>query len=95
MEIGEGHDSLFCLSNKENCCEATSSSGWVFPNGSAVNDMPEHGHVYQGRRKNTNLLQHHSGTPNVSGIFHCNVVDANNKSQHLYIGIYSQSKNSK
>ena len=95
VEIGKESDSLLCLSNKEDCCEATPNSGWVFPNGSTVDTSSVNAHVYQGRRKNAFLLQRHDDAPSVSGIFHCTIVNASNQPQHLYIGIYSQLSNSK
>ena len=90
-EIGEGSGSLFCLTDKGDCCEANTGN-WINPNNDTLSLMSTDG-FYQGYRKTSVLLQHQGVTPTVQGIFRCDVIDANNKMQHLYIGIYSQAEN--
>ena len=94
MEIGHGTGSLFCLTNKIDCCSSTPKSGsWHFPNGSAVTlSSMRNNAIVQEYGQSSILLQHHNGNPDISGIFHCEVLDDNNERQSLYIGIYLQQK---
>ena len=93
-EIGEGSGSLFCLTNKTNCCEASNSGNWVDPDNSTVSLSLNITGVYQGHRKHSILLQHQGMAPALKGIFRCDVEDASNQMQHVYVGIYPQSENS-
>ena len=93
-EIGEGVGSLFCLTNNTDCCEAASDSGnWVDTDNNTITDNITNG-VYQEHRKISILLQQQKMDSNLEGIFRCDIVDANNKMQRLYVGIYPQSENS-
>ncbi len=93
-EIGEGGGSLFCLTNNTTCCEATSNSGnWVDTNNDAITDRIIND-VYQERRRNSILLQRQEMASTPEGIFRCDIVDANNTMQHLYVGVYNKSGNS-
>ena len=99
-EIGEGSGSLFCLTDNMNCCEATldSESQWVNPENDTIanNLLPSLSSdgIYQEHRKSSILLQRQDIIPSLKGIFRCDVVDANNQMQQLYVGIYPQSGNS-
>jgi hypothetical protein len=93
-EIGEDGSSLFCLTDNIDCCGATSNSGnWVDTNNDAINDNTTNA-VYQERRRNSILLQQQEMAPTIEGILRCDIVDANNTMQHLYVGIYPESENS-
>lgn len=84
-----------------NCCEATSNSGnwWVDPDNDTVSDNLSPSlslnAYYQEYRKNSVLLQRQEMASTLEGIFRCDIVDTNDQTQHLYVGIYSQSGNSK
>ena len=93
MEIGQGSASLFCLTNKMDCCNYPSDSGgWIFPNGSTVQFMSSSVNIDIFYQKNAILLQHQVGTQSVtdSGIFRCDIIDSNNEMQQMYIGVYPQ-----
>jgi hypothetical protein len=94
-EIGEDGSSLFCLTDNMDCCDAASNSGnWVDTNNDAITDNTTNA-VYQGYRRNSILLQRQEMVSTIKGIFHCDIVDANNTMQYLYVGIYPESGNSK
>lgn len=78
------------------CCEATLNFGnWVDMDNNTITDNITSA-IYQEHRKNSILLQQQemASTLQLEGIFRCDVVDANNQMQHLYVGIYPQSRNS-
>ena len=93
VEIGSGKGSLFCLTDRVDCCDSASDSGnWYLPNGNIVNYDSTSMGVYQKYGHSSILLQ--GGTSAVSGIFRCDVIGRNDTIQNLYIGIYSESGNS-
>ena len=93
-EIGEGVESLFCLTNNTDCCEAASDSGnWVDTDNNTITDNIITNAVYQEHRKISILLQRQEMASTTEGIFRCDIVDANDIIQHLYVGIYPQSEN--
>ena len=95
-EIGHETGSLFCLTNKIDCCSSTPESGsWYFPNGSSViSSSMNTNAVTQKYYRSAILLQHQNAKPDVRGIvFRCEVLDDNNKRQNLFVGIYLQHEN--
>ena len=100
-EIGNGSASLFCLTNKKDCCESGSDSvSWYFPNDTPISRITmmsvSTNIVYQGYGHSSVFLQHQGEIPSISGIFRCDItIDGESQMQQLYVGIYSQSEISK
>ena len=95
-EIGNGSGSLFCLTNKTDCCESASdSTSWHFLNDTLISRITmmsvSTNVVYQGYGHRSVFLQHQGGIPSISGIFCCDIaIDGESQMQQLYVGIYSQ-----
>ena len=97
-DIGEGDDALFCITDLTACCRCpyTGEMGpdmgnWFFPNETRIYT---HGKgtdwdFYGTRGQMVVLMQRIRG--GVNGIYHCDIPDAMNVTQTIYIGVYSAS----
>ena len=95
-DIGEGDDALSCMTNQTACCrppytgENRSAIGnWFFPNGTRVPSSGSQWDFYRNRGQMVVLLNRRRG--GVEGIYRCEIPDAMNVSQTIYIGVYSAS----
>ena len=87
--IGEGGDSLLCVNSLTVCCHQTNTGGsvlgnWFFPNGTEVSSS---GEMFITRGQMVVRLNRRRGK--VEGIYRCEILDATNVNQTLYIGLYS------
>ena len=93
--IGDGENSLLCLTNLTACCRLPYTNGteqqaignWFFPNGTRV---PSAGNLWDIHRTRGNMrvpLQRRKGGE--EGIYSCLIHDARNVPQTIYIGVYS------
>ena len=88
-DIGTGTAALVCTTTYTPCCTSGNpETQWYFPNGSQVpNNMNL---PYQRNRGpaagRVNLNRNSEST--ITGIFRCDIPDANNVTQSLYVGIY-------
>ena len=97
MDIGQGGDSLLCITNYTNCCENGVSGRWMLPN---ETDVPtsdtEDSSITQHHGTQFVQLAHHNGPPQPpTGVFMCNISDAANTENLIYVGIYDTNKDSK
>ena len=90
-EIGEGDDALFCMTNYTACCQhgvmGPALGNWFFPNGSRVPNLGSQTLFFRSRGKIAVHLQHKRG--GAEGIYRCEIPDAMNVTQTIYIGVYS------
>ena len=93
-EIGEDSASLFCLTNKTDCCRSSDTpqgivviGHWYFPNGSSVKNTISGDNMYRDRGPSFVRLQRRNNAQ-TTGVFHCEVPDASGTSQSLYVGVY-------
>ena len=93
-DIGEGVDALFCVTNFTPCCRApyTGENGhslgnWFFPNGTRV--PSERWDFHRGRGQMVVQLYRTRGGE--EGIYRCEIPDAMNVIQTIYIGVYTAS----
>ena len=94
--MGEGGDALLCITNYTACCRPpyTSINGsalgnWFFPNGTRVQSSHVQWDFHRTRDHMTVRLHRRSGGE--EGIYRCEIPDAMNVSQTIYIGVYSIS----
>ena len=88
-DIGEGDDALLCITNQTACCRNPAIGNWFFPNGSRV---PSSGNQWDIYRTRGQMVVHmHRRRGGVEGIYRCEIPDAVNVTQTLYIGVYSAS----
>ena len=92
--IGEGEETLFCSTDREDCCAADEFSiagNWFLPNGSKVlltTNTPSL-HITLGNQTvGLNIM-----SPEVpTGIYHCEMMDINDVTHYLYVGIYFENE---
>ena len=88
-DIGEGGDALLCITNYTACCRSPANGNWFFPNGTRV---PNSGNQWDFHRTRgpmvVRLIRRIGGA---EGIYHCEIPDAMNVTQTIYIGVYSES----
>ena len=94
-DIGEGGDGLLCLTDLTACCRPGSASGnrpvlgnWFFPNGSRVPSSGNQLDFHRTRGQSVVRLQRRRGGED--GIYRCEIPDAMNVIQTIYIGVYSE-----
>ena len=94
--IGEGDDALLCITTLTACCRPpyTGEMGlaignWFFPNGTRVPSSGSQLDFYRNRGQMVVGLYHRRG--GVEGIYRCEIPDAVNVIQTIYIGVYSAS----
>ena len=101
-DIGEGDDALLCITSLTACCRLpyTGVNGsvfgnWFFPNGTRVpsevanETSREKWDIYRTRGQMVVLLHRRRGGE--EGIYRCEIPDAMNVTQTIYIGVYSAS----
>ena len=92
-DIGEERDSLLCITNLTACCipsytgqNGRSLGNWFFPNGTRV---PSKGDISRNRGQMVVRLNRRRGGED--GIYRCEIPDAMNVTQTIYIGVYTAS----
>ena len=91
--IGEDDDALLCVTNRT---ETNSSivngsvfGDWFFPNGSRVPSSGRQWDIYSNRGQM--VVRMHRRRGGEEGIYRCEIPDAMNVTQTIYIGVYSAS----
>ena len=90
-DIGEGDDALLCVTDLTACCRPPWSvaGSWFFPNGTRIL------HFYANYTTRTQWDfyrtrgQMHRRRGGVDGIYRCEIPDAMNVTQTIYIGVYT------
>ena len=94
--IGEGDDALLCITFQTACCRPpyTDEMGpalgnWFFPNGTGVSGSSNQSDFHTTRGQMVVRMNRRRG--GVEGIYRCEIPDAMNVIQTIYIGVYSAS----
>ena len=91
-DIGESDDALLCSTDKTDCCtpdDGTRAGEWYFPDETKVSIRganPPENLFYRNRGQSVVRLNRH-GNPSERGLFRCQVPDASNTMQSIYINI--------
>ena len=93
-DIGEGDDALLCITNQTACCRSDDTGGnasgnWYYPNGTRLHSAGGKWDIYRDRGQMVVRMNHRRG--GVEGIYRCEIPDAMNVFQTIYIGVYSAS----
>ena len=90
-DIGEGVDALHCVTDQNACCRPPHTGvligNWYFPNGSRVVSFGEYWDFHRIRGQSVVYLNRRRGGED--GIYHCEIPDAMNVIQTIYIGVYT------
>ena len=97
-EIGD--KALLCTTDRETCCSAESDidGNWYMPNGSEISQQTTNSTqqqmFYVSRRNQTVELNYanFSDYDVPTGIYHCEIMDDNNVTNHFFVGIYPQNE---
>ena len=92
-DIGEWNDALLCVTDLTACCippytgEMGSALGnWFFPNETRVPSPSSRWEIYRSRGQMVVSL--HRSRGGEEGIYRCEIPDARNVTQTIYIGVY-------
>ena len=91
-DIGEDDKALLCHTDKSGCCrnDPNRLGEWHFPNGTLVdNKVTSGGEFYRNRGTQVVLLHHREGSfaGTSRGRFQCEIPDASDKVQTIYVYI--------
>ena len=90
-DIGEGDDALLCLTDQIACCRRPYTllplGNWFFPNGTRVPSINNQWDFHRTRGQMVVRLHRRRGR--VTGIYSCEIPDAMNVNQIIYIGVYT------
>ena len=83
---------LFCSTDRENCCndELNLPGSWFLPNGSEISSTTNAQSLHIALGNQTMGLNISPELP--SGIYHCEMMDRENITHHLYAGIYPEGE---
>ena len=99
-DIGEWDDALLCVTDQTVCCrryytgEIGSPLGnWFFPNGTRILSFYANhttGTQWDFYRTRDHMIVHmHRRRGGVNGIYSCEIPDAMNVTQTIYVGVYT------
>ena len=93
-DIGDGVDALLCVTDQNACCRPphtgvnmSTIGNWYFPNGSRVVSTGDWWDFHRTRGQSVVRLHRRRG--GVNGIYRCEIPDAMNVTQIIYIGVYT------
>ena len=92
--IGEGDAALLCLINETDCCRPPHNRGgvrgnWSFPNGTRVPSSGKQWDIHRTRGHMVVTLNMRRGGG--EGVYRCEIRNAMNVTQTIYIGVYTAS----
>ena len=86
-DIGEGDAALLCMTEYSTCCKQPARGNWFLPNGTRV---PSSGQQWDFHRTRGNMtVSLHRRRGGEDGVYRCEVLDAMNITQTIYIGVYT------
>ena len=94
-DIGEGDDALLCMTIQSKMNSSIAFGGWFFPNGTRVpsevanETSGEKWDFYRSRGQM--VVRMNRRRDGVEGTYRCEIPDAMNVAQTMYIGVYSIS----
>ena len=89
---GDQEKVLFCSTDRRNCCndELNLPGSWFLPNGSEISSTTNTQSLHITLGNQTMGLNISPELP--SGIYHCEMMDRENFTHHLYAGIYPEGE---
>ena len=92
-DIGTGSAALICTSTRPGCCLSTDGSHWYSPDGSAIErtDTTYYRTRTVGAQGGGTVRLNRNSGATTTGVFHCDILDANGDLQSIYVGIYTNT----
>ena len=91
-DIGTGAAALVCTTTYTPCCASGNpETEWYFPNGSQVPNNPNLPYQRTRGQNPGRVILSRNSEGTTTGIFRCDIPDANNVLQSLYVGIYTST----
>ena len=87
-DIGDGNDGLLCITNGVN---GSVRGDWYFPDGTRVLSTQNDSDIYGNRDHDKMMVRLNRRQGGEDGIYHCEIPDAMNVTQTIYIGVYNTS----
>ena len=85
-DIGEGNGALLCMTNLTSV-NGSVRGDWYFPNGTRVLSTHNNSEIHRTRDQSVVRMNRRGGGE--EGIYHCEIPDAMNVTQTIYIGVYN------
>ena len=92
--IGKEDTALLCIMNQTACCRQEhrcALGNWFFPNKTRVNSSSFTRDLYRtrGQTRGQMMVKLNRRRGGEGGIYHCEIHDASNVIQRIYIGVYT------
>ena len=93
-EVGASSDALICLTTLMECCRGIDTNGagsmgdWRFPDGSFVPSQSGGASLSRNRGPSSVLLHRINNAMTPTGVYTCEIPDANNSNTELNIYLY-------
>ena len=88
-DIGTGSAALVCTTTLPGCCfSGHRETQWYFPNGSQVPNNPYLPYQRTRGQNPGRVILSRNSESTTTGIFRCDIPDARDLTQSLYVGIY-------
>ena len=96
-DIRNGTNALYCFTNRNGCCRGSDGGAngeWFFPNGSVVErgGLSSSLDFSRNRLLSAILLNRRNSAMGPTGLYRCEVLDARNVNQSIYVGLYSPNE---
>ena len=87
---------LLCSTDRESCCfdESNIPGSWFLPNATKIltKSNTQSLHIMLGNQTVGLNIMNRLSAELPSGIYHCEMMDRNNNTHHLYAGIYPEDE---
>ena len=93
--VGEGNMSLYCITSKSECCRSSDggeSGNWFLPGQASAVEDTSTADFSRRREPRAVVLDRRNSAVLPIGLYRCEVPDAGNAIQSLYIGVYTNDR---
>ena len=96
-DIGEAEEALFCATDRKGCCinESSDHSKWFLPNRLRIESTNTSQTLYmslENQAVRLNRVNNSNSDELPVGVYHCEMMDENNITHYLYVGIYLEDE---
>ena len=95
-DIGESNTSLYCISERSKCCRSSdggeSRGDWFLPGQDSAVEGTSTADFSRRREPRAVVLDRGNNAVVPIGLYRCEVPDADNTIQSLYIGVYTNDR---